>query len=134
MREGVSLSTRQPWASLIMWGLKTVEVRSWPTKHRGLLFIHAAKAADDPAMRRFRLENLPSGCLIGTVELVQVELFSESAWEELADAHLQVGPFCPGLWAWRLESPKPLSRPVPYRGDLGLFRVQVDEADMAPQL
>ena len=36
-----ALTIRQPWASLIVEGVKTVETRSWNTKHRGSLAIHA---------------------------------------------------------------------------------------------
>jgi ASCH domain len=48
MRERlVALSIKQPWAALLVAGLKTVEVRSWPTRRRGRILIHAGKAADD---------------------------------------------------------------------------------------
>lgn len=39
-----ALTIRQPWAALIAAGVKTIETRSWPTKHRGPLAIHAGKA------------------------------------------------------------------------------------------
>ena len=38
-----ALSIRQPWAWLIVQGLKDIENRSWATKHRGPTLIHAAK-------------------------------------------------------------------------------------------
>ena len=31
------LSMHQPWASLLVYGIKTVEGRSWPTTHRGAI-------------------------------------------------------------------------------------------------
>jgi ASCH domain len=31
----------QPWASLLVNGIKRIEGRSWPTQHRGRLWIHA---------------------------------------------------------------------------------------------
>lgn len=37
------LTIRQPWASLIAAGVKTVETRSWSTSYRGPLLIHAGK-------------------------------------------------------------------------------------------
>lgn len=43
----------QPWASLIAVGAKTIETRSWSTKYRGPLAIHAAK-------RPARFENMKS--------------------------------------------------------------------------
>ncbi len=35
------LSMHQPWASLLVYGLKRIEGRGWPTDHRGKLWIHA---------------------------------------------------------------------------------------------
>src|SRR5947209_16278 len=42
-----ALSLKQPWATLLVHGLKTIEVRRWPTSRRGPLLIHAAKVSDD---------------------------------------------------------------------------------------
>lgn len=38
-----ALSLRQPWAWLVVHGGKTIENRSWNTKHRGVFLIHASK-------------------------------------------------------------------------------------------
>jgi hypothetical protein len=35
------LSVRQPWASLIVNGFKDVENRTWPTRYRGRILVHA---------------------------------------------------------------------------------------------
>lgn len=35
------LTIRQPWATLIALGVKTIETRSYPTKYRGPVLIHA---------------------------------------------------------------------------------------------
>src|SRR5437588_9474272 len=40
------LSLKQPWATLLVYGLKTIEVRRWPTARRGLILIHAARVPD----------------------------------------------------------------------------------------
>ena len=42
-----ALSLKQPWAALLAHGLKTVEVRRWPTAHRGRVLIHAAQVPDE---------------------------------------------------------------------------------------
>lgn len=42
-----ALTIRQPWASLVALGVKTIETRPWSTKYRGLLAIHAAVRAPD---------------------------------------------------------------------------------------
>lgn len=41
-----AISLWQPWASAIAVGAKRIETRSWPTKHRGPILIHAAKHRD----------------------------------------------------------------------------------------
>jgi hypothetical protein len=41
-----ALSLKQPWASLLVHGRKTIEVRRWPTARRGRVLIHAARVPD----------------------------------------------------------------------------------------
>lgn len=41
VRRAVALSIRQPWAWLIVNGHKDVENRTWPTRFRGRVLIHA---------------------------------------------------------------------------------------------
>ena len=43
----LALSVKQPWAALLVSGLKTVEVRRWRTEVRGRVLIHAARIPDD---------------------------------------------------------------------------------------
>ncbi|SDD63224.1 ASCH domain-containing protein [Sporomusa acidovorans] len=38
-----AITILQPWASLIACGAKKIETRSWPTKYRGPIAIHAGK-------------------------------------------------------------------------------------------
>ena len=46
------LTIKQPWATLIMQGDKRFEFRSWQTKYRGELLIHAGKGIDKEAVKR----------------------------------------------------------------------------------
>jgi hypothetical protein len=41
-----ALSLKQPWAALVVQGLKSVEVRRWATRIRGHIYIHAARIPD----------------------------------------------------------------------------------------
>lgn len=41
-----ALSLKQPWATLLAHGIKTIEVRRWPTTRRGRILIHAARIPD----------------------------------------------------------------------------------------
>lgn len=38
-----AISLLEPWASLIKEKVKYIETRSWQTKYRGELYIHASK-------------------------------------------------------------------------------------------
>jgi hypothetical protein len=42
-----ALSLKQPWATLLVYGRKTIEVRRWPTARRGPVLIHAARVPDN---------------------------------------------------------------------------------------
>jgi hypothetical protein len=42
-----ALSVKQPWAALLVHGIKTIEIRRWPTARNGLVYIHAARVPDD---------------------------------------------------------------------------------------
>jgi hypothetical protein len=41
-----ALSLKQPWAALLVHGLKTVEVRGWSTQRRGRVLIHTGRVPD----------------------------------------------------------------------------------------
>ena len=38
-----AISLLQPWASLVVMGIKKIETRNWGTKHRGTILIHASQ-------------------------------------------------------------------------------------------
>jgi predicted transcriptional regulator len=37
------LSIKEPWASMILNGKKTIETRTWKTKYRGRILLHASR-------------------------------------------------------------------------------------------
>ena len=47
-----ALTLLQPWASLIACGAKKIETRSWSTKYRGPIAIHAAKIPVKPVLKK----------------------------------------------------------------------------------
>jgi hypothetical protein len=71
-----ALSLKQPWATLLVYGRKTIEVRRWPTARRGQVLIHAARVPDPRAEAWALLpEELKeaaqlSGGIIGAGELI----------------------------------------------------------------
>ena len=71
-----ALSLKQPWAALVVFGLKTIEVRRWPTARRGRILIHAARVPDDRPEAWARLPKhlheaaSLNGGIVGAVDLV----------------------------------------------------------------
>jgi hypothetical protein len=45
-KQWYALSIKQPWATLLVNGLKTVEVRGWSTRRRGRVLIHSGRVPD----------------------------------------------------------------------------------------
>src|SRR5262249_24085333 len=41
-----ALAVKQPWATLLVHGRKTIEVRRWPTVRRGRILSHPARDSD----------------------------------------------------------------------------------------
>lgn len=85
------LTIKQPWATLIIQGDKRFEFRSWQTKHRGDLLIHAGKEIDKKAMKRLAKyipENMPTGKILGKVTLVDCVKMSPEFKEMLLKENL----------------------------------------------
>ena len=49
-----AITIKQPWATLIAEGYKEYEFRTWKTRYRGDILIHAGKGIDKKAMKRFK--------------------------------------------------------------------------------
>jgi hypothetical protein len=120
-----ALSVRQPWAELILLGRKRYELRSWETKYRGRLLIHAAQTVERRHVVRAGLDakQLTTGALVGSVEVVGCGAFAPPIAEELRSNGSYFGEWQPGLFAWELREPRRLRQPVPCRGALGLWSV-----------
>jgi hypothetical protein len=82
------LSVRQPWAWALVAGHKDVENRTWQTRQRGLLAIHAGRQPDQGGYRFCEQmgvevpEDLAFGAVIGAVELLDVVRGHASPWAE----------------------------------------------------
>jgi hypothetical protein len=76
-RDRIALAIQQPWAELILRGIKTLEVRSQPTQLRGTIYLYASKrpsplAAAATATRRWNIDidTLPRGKVVGLVDVI----------------------------------------------------------------
>jgi len=127
-----AINLHQPWAELIISGKKRIELRKTRISHRGILGIRATKTVLDGECQKHNLkgEDLVTGAIIGTVELVDVIPMDNQNWRELREQHL-VDSATPGSWkyGWRLVNPIRLARPILYRGMPGMFEIPDEIAD-----
>jgi hypothetical protein len=128
------LSLRQPWATLVVLGIKQIETRSWRPAHRGTLAIHASTrfpphfrlCCERQPLRALLREagyddwtDLALGAILGTVELT--ECIPVEDLPELSELERFMGDYSPGRWAWLLSAARRLPEPIPCRGRLGVF-------------
>ena len=80
------ITIKQPFATLIAEGIKEYEFRTWKTKYRGDILIHAGKGVNKKAMEKYKHLNLdyPSGCIIAKANLVDCIEINDGAREMLS--------------------------------------------------
>jgi hypothetical protein len=113
-----ALSLTQPFASLVVDGRKTIETRSWSTRYRGSLAIHATKTPDRVVCRNFGYDPaiISCGAILGVVQLVDCVQFPNP--KTPPDKY---GDFTVGRWGWLLADVTKLPAPVPVKGYQGLW-------------
>jgi|GEM_PF-4790789 len=142
MIEVKALSVKQPYAQLLVLGLKRVETRPRQTRHRGLLAIHATKAVPGTdiqnqfpeaweAMQSYIADrpgwiddnyHLTCGAVVGTVNLtacVPIEKLYGTEYDTPQERAF--GDWSPGRFGWIVENPLAFDCPDPARGMLGLW-------------
>jgi hypothetical protein len=83
------------------------------THFRGRILIQAALRVERDEALRFKLDPdaLPTGVIVGSVEIVDCVRNSKSRWADR------------GQWHWLLKTPRVLTKPIPLKGKLGFIRV-----------
>jgi hypothetical protein len=125
-----ALSVKQPWASMIARGEKTIETRTWRTFYRGPLLIVASKKPLIvlPAFVRGGCigyqhsarasDHLPVGVAVCRCELINVRPMKKE------DEALACCKFYDGAYAWVLGDIQ-LTLQFQVRGKPGLYDVDV---------
>jgi hypothetical protein len=118
-----ALTICQPYAELIARSLKRVENRTWPTRYRGRLAIHAGKSRDwldEDDLKTY--PNMVFGAVVAVATLADCvrseDILNGKIWLHLANhAHVE------GPWCWVLEDVQPLEKPLTWRGAQGLWPI-----------
>ncbi len=126
-----ALSIRQPWANLIVTGIKTIEIRTWRPKTLVLpqiILIHAGKKVDEEALKCFGIkEDLPTGAIVGEALMTGVKQYSSrDQWLEELEMHRnRPESFQEGLYGFVLKDYKQYAQPIPLKGQLNFFDVDI---------
>lgn len=141
----------QPWATLIAIGEKKFETRSWATKHRGPLAIHAGKKIDREACMQepirsvlikhgYTAKNLPTGVIVATTKIndclkvsrpsgengsVWLEGLRAIGWGGAKGQEYYFGDYSDGRYAWELTDVQQLMEPIPAKGQQGFWNYPV---------
>lgn len=127
-----TITIKQPWASMIVEGIKDIENRTWkcPQKHIGhrvLIHASAKPVAGFPCEALTPIQyatvfnagkldalNGPCGAIIGSVEIEDCVQNALSIWAEK------------GLWHWKLRNPILFDKPIPCKGRLSFWDYDVE--------
>lgn len=139
-----AISLLQPWASLVVLGYKKIETRSWNTKYRGEVLIHASLGKKKSAIELAQynpifynalqtevefhgFDDLPFGAIIGKVNitgtvLIQT-LFGQTIVEpeDLSKTEEAFGEYKDGRFAWLLSDPVHFKKITPFKGSLNIW-------------
>lgn len=125
------LTIKQPWATLIMQGDKRFEFRSWQTKYRGDLLIHAGKSVDKEALNRlskYLPKEIPTGKILGKVKLVDcIKMstdFKNLLLKENKDIYTKSS--FKENYGWQLTDVEMFEKPIEAKGQLSLWEYPID--------
>ena len=124
------LSVSQPFADLIITGKKIIELRKWNTNFRGQFFIHAPIKIRTEDCKRLKVtKKLVTGAIVGLAELYDVKKYkSVNEIKQDQKSHLASKNCHDKTFGFLLKNPKELRIPIPCKGQLGFFDVDLPEA------
>jgi len=121
------LSVCQPFAELIIQNKKTIELRKWNTNFRGEFLVHAPIKIRKEDYKKLKIEKkLTVGAIIGKVELCDVKKY-ESVKEIQIDKKKHITSIISQekKFGFILKNAKPFRIPIPWKGQLGFFDVDL---------
>lgn len=121
------LSISQPFADLIISGKKSIELRSWNTSFRGDFLVHAPlKIRFEDSKRLMINKKFVTGAIIGKVQLHNVKKYGSIKEIEMDQkCHMASKKSQKKTYGFILKNAKPLRIPIPWKGQLGLFDVDI---------
>lgn len=123
------LSVYQPYAKLIVDGKKIIELRSRNTNFRGELLVHAAIKIRKVDCHRLKINpnKLVTGAIIGKVEIFDVKKYNSSyeLGKDFKKHYASSNKVHAKSYGYLLKNAKQFRIPIPYKGKLGFFNVNL---------
>ncbi len=128
------LTVRQPWASKIADGRKTIEVRTWRTGWRGPVLIHSGRDRRHVREAGPAASLYPLGAVLAVARIADCRRLEPDdgpaldipGWADLWPE--RASEITTDLWGWVLaDVSRALPPHVPLRGRLGLWKPTADE-------
>lgn len=121
------LSVSQPFADLIISGRKTIELRKWNTNFRGEFLIHSPLKIRTEDSRRLKInKKFVTGAIVGKAELYGVKKYnSKKEFNDDKQFHHAGKIFQDRMFGFMLKNSKPFRIPIPCKGQLGFFDVNL---------
>ena len=124
-----AVSIKEPFASLISRGIKSIETRSWKTNYRGKILIHSSLTKQEVRENIKHLVDfeLIRGYILCEAELVDCIYMTEEFIEKLKkenNTEYLCGRYEVGRYAWVLKNVKKLD-PIKVKGQLGIWNIDI---------
>lgn len=140
-----ALTLYQPYGTLVKIKAKNIETRSWGTKYRGPLGIHASKNQPKRCKELerkpgFKEALYPNGnylypwaecgcmlCIVVLMDCIQITYPLDEPDREynpyriLARNEINFGDYSIGRYMWFLEFQRKIDPPIPVKGSMGLW-------------
>lgn len=120
------ITIKQPWATLIAKGYKKYEFRSWNTKYRGEILIHAGASVDKKAMDRFKHLNLEYdfSVIVAKVIITDVIKLDDISNKRISDEdEIIYGKSSRDGYAWVLTEVQPIESKTMVKGKLSIWNL-----------
>ncbi len=117
-----ALTVKEPFATLIAKGIKKYEFRSWNTKYRGDIYIHAGKSFYENS-KDFPFSYRPSE-IIAVATIVDVIKITEEIGQKIHNENPKVYGLHNDGFAWVLSNVRPINNSEKIKGKLGLWNYE----------
>jgi activating signal cointegrator 1 len=124
------ITIKQPHASLIANNNKKVEIRSWKTKYRGEVYIHAGSNIDKQYLDMYKdiidINNLPTKKIIAKCNIVDCILITEDNIDILNKNNngYQISKKLIGQYGFILDNIIEINNNKEIKGQLGLWNIE----------